>query len=94
MARLERVNELVRRELGQIILREINLEPGVLVTIMEVETSVDLQQAKILISIFPSNKGATTLARIEKNIYHLQQILNKRLRMRPVPKIRFDLVEW
>lgn len=92
MSRLDRVNELIRHELSQILLREVDLESGVLVTIIDVKTSSDLQQANILISIFPSEKTQKIFGKIQKDIFHLQQMLNKRLRMRPVPRIKFDLM--
>ena len=28
---------------------------------------------------------------LRKKVYHIQQILNKKIRMRPVPKIRFEI---
>lgn len=92
MSRLDRVNELIRQELSQILLKEVDLESGVFVTIVDVKTSVDLQQANVLISIFPSEKTQKIFEEIQKDIFRLQQILNKKLRMRPVPRIRFDLV--
>jgi len=87
--RIQKVNELIKRELAQIILKEIDLEPGVLVTITRVETSNDLRGAKIFISILSEEKIEEVFQILNKEIYDLQQKLNKRLNMRPIPKIRF-----
>ena len=88
--RLERVNELLHREISQLFLRELDFY-NTLVTITKVETSVDLREAKIMISVMPYEKSQTALKVLEKNIFDLQQILNKKLKMRPVPKIRFEI---
>jgi len=87
--RIEQVNQLIKEELSQIILREIELPPGTLLTLTRVETSVDLRQAKVFISVIPEGKREKVSEAVNRNIYDLQQRLNKRLNMRPIPKIRF-----
>ena len=44
-----------------------------------------------MISVMPLEKSQTALQILEKNIFDLQQLLNKKLKMRPVPKIRFEI---
>ncbi|MBU4204954.1 30S ribosome-binding factor RbfA [Patescibacteria group bacterium] len=87
--RIERVNSLIQRELGQIIFKEIELPKDILVTLTKVETSIDLANAKVYIAILPSDKAERVLAILNKMVYGLQKTLNRRLRMRPIPKIRF-----
>jgi ribosome-binding factor A len=87
--RLEKINSLLERELGAIILREIEFPANILVTILAVKITEDHKQARVIISVFPFDKSELALEILNKNIYHIQQILNKKLRMRPVPKIFF-----
>lgn len=87
--RIERVNSLIQKELGKIILREVELPAGVLATLTRVETSANLIDAKVYIAVLPSDKIKRVLEILNKIVYELQKILNKRLRMRPIPKIRF-----
>ena len=87
--RIERVNSLIQKELGKIILREVELPVGVLATLTRVETSANLIDAKAYIAVLPSEKTERVLEILNKIIYELQKILNRRLRMRPIPKIRF-----
>lgn len=87
--RIQRVNQLIKRELGPIILKEIEFPSGVLVTLTRVETSVGLKQAKIYVSAIPRIKLDIVLKILNRQIHPLQQKLNKRLRMRPLPKIIF-----
>lgn len=87
--RIERVNSLIQKELGQIILREIELPGNVLVTLTRVESSIDLSVAKVYVAVLPSDKVEWVLGILNKMVYELQKILDKRLRMRPIPRIRF-----
>jgi translation initiation factor IF-2 len=88
--RIKKVNELLKQEISQLLLREIDFG-NILVTITNVETSADLRQTKIKISVMPAEKGEQVLQIIKRDIFNLQQVLNKRLNMRPVPKIRFEI---
>lgn len=87
--RIHQVNQLIKKELSQIILREIDFLPNVLVTLTRVETSANLYQSKIYISCLPEQETKKALEILSSQVWHLQQLLNKRLRMRPVPKIIF-----
>jgi len=87
--RVLRVNQLIQRELSQIILREVEFPSGILVTITRVETSPDLKETKVFISSIPDDQTPKILEILNKLIYQLQQGLNKRLNMKPVPRIRF-----
>jgi ribosome-binding factor A len=91
--RAQQVNSLIRNEFSQILLKEIDLPENALVTLTRVETSSNLIQAKIFISVIPNDESEKILKILNKKIYDLQQKLNKRLKMRPVPKIIFQKEE-
>lgn len=87
--RIERVNSLIQKELGKIICKEIEFPAGCLVTITRVSSSPDLLNAKVFISVLPQEKIERVLEILGKTIYILQKQLDYKLRMRPIPKIRF-----
>ncbi len=87
--RIQQVDILIRRELSQILLKEIEFSSGVLVTVTRVETSPNLAGSSVWVSVLPEKRLKEALEVLNKNIYLLQQRLNKRLKMRPVPKIKF-----
>ena len=87
--RIQKVNELLKRELGKIILKELEFPRDTLITIINVESSPDLREAKIWVSVIPGNQISLALQVLKKNIYGLQKKLDKRLKMRPVPRIEF-----
>ncbi len=89
--RIERINELIKRLVSENILRSLDLDPKIFITITHVETVDNLSEAFIYITVLPEKNSGEILKILNKNIYQLQQILNKQLKMRPVPKIIFKL---
>lgn len=92
--RIKKVNELLRQEINQLLLRQVDFG-DVFVTITQVDTSSDLKYAKIKIIIYPEKETPKIFRILEKNIYGLQQGLNERLRrnIKYVPKIKFEIDE-
>lgn len=91
--RIERVNQLLKEEVGKIIHRDLDLEEDVLVTVSNVDVSRTLEHAKVSISVLPLQNGKKVLDRLNKFIYSIQQELNKKLALRSMPKIFFVLDE-
>ena len=87
--RIKKVNELIKRELGTIILKQVDYPKDLLLTLTKVECSSGLKDAKVWVSIMPEKKAIWILSILQRNIYHIQKTLDKRLKMRPIPKIRF-----
>jgi len=89
--RIKQVNQVILEVLNQVFREECDFPDAALVTILGVETSADLLYSKIVISVFPLMKSKDVLDYLNRNIYNLQQALNKKLNMRPVPKMKFEL---
>ena len=87
--RIEKVNSLLEREIGKILLRDFAFSPDVLVTLTRVESTGNLIEAKAHISVFPEEKSAGILNALKKSTYDIQYQINRTLRMRPIPKIIF-----
>jgi len=90
--RIEKVNSLLRREISQAILKEIDFG-DTLVTITDINTNRNLLESEILITVLPQEKEKEALRVLKNNIYDIQKIIDKRLKMRPVPKICFRIDE-
>lgn len=102
--RIQRVNALIKKEVGKILLREVDFPQSVLATITRVETSANLFEAKVYISVMftrrspkgeggPEEQADRVLQILNKRVYDIQQALNKRLKMRPIPRIEFKKEE-
>ena len=91
--RILKVNKLIKQEIGKIILSEINFPADVMVTVIKAEVSKDLRYADVFISILPFEKGEEIQELLKENMYDIQKTLNKKLFMKPLPRIRFCIDE-
>lgn len=87
--RVNKFNELIKQELGKIIFNFLDVKPGILVTITRVNTAADLFSAIVFVSIYPNSEAEGIFGKMSRSIYEIQQLLNKKLKIRPVPKIIF-----
>lgn len=85
------VDELIRKELANIVLREIEFPHGCLVTIINVKSSPDFTEADIFISVIPPESENKILKLLWKKSGYLQHLLNRKLAMRIVPRINFQI---
>lgn len=86
--RHEKIQELLHHEVARTLQRDFAFA-GVLITVTGTRVSSDGQHAAVSISVFPENDREKVLGILEGAIFHIQQNINRQLRMRPVPKIRF-----
>jgi len=87
--RLEKINSLLRDEISKIILRDFEFSPNILVTLTHVDSSANLIEAKVFISVYPDDQADEIVRQLNKNIYDVQYKINRTLRQRPIPKLRF-----
>ncbi len=87
--RAQRFNKLIKKELGKIIFNFLDAKPGVLVTITQVLTNSNLFTSDVCISVYPPSETKEILDKLNRSIYQIQQLLNRKLEVRPVPKIIF-----
>ncbi|OGQ47169.1 MAG: ribosome-binding factor A [Deltaproteobacteria bacterium RIFCSPLOWO2_02_FULL_44_10] len=86
--RIEKLNNLLREEIAKAVDRELEFPDGYLVTITRVRASDNLYHAAVFFSVLAGD-AEKALVILQKNVYNIQQQINRKLRMRPVPKIRF-----
>jgi ribosome-binding factor A len=89
--RIERVNNLIRREISELIQRQVK-DPrlNTFVTVTEVDTSPDLKYAKIFVScISGKEEEQNTLKVLNAAAGFLRTELARNLRLRRVPELSF-----
>ena len=89
--RIQQVNELIRQELSKLFVKEISFPKDCLVTITKVDTSKDLGQTKVLVSIMPAGQQEKAVRLLNKQAGHLQFLLGKIIVIRQIPKLLFQL---
>jgi ribosome-binding factor A len=88
--RHERVRELLKRELGEIIRRQIPLEQGGVISVNEVALAGDLQSARVFVSIIgTSEQQKCGLELLQQNVVAIQNLLGQAVVLRYTPHLRF-----
>ena len=87
--RILKINKLIKQELGKIILTDADFPKNAMITITKVKTSADLRYADVFISILPAEKDVEVEKILKENIYFIQGKLNKKLHLKPLPRIKF-----
>ncbi|MBU8906969.1 30S ribosome-binding factor RbfA [Desertibacillus haloalkaliphilus] len=92
--RANRVGEQMKKELSDIIMREIK-DPRVdFVTVTGVDVTGDLQQAKVFITVLGDDqKKEDTLKGLSKASGFIRSEIGKRIRLRKTPEISFEFDE-
>lgn len=86
--RLDRVNELLKREISTVVQKEFEFAAGCLVTVSAVEVAPDLRDAKVWVSVL-GKADATVLDKLNKNHGLIQSRVSKRVVLRCTPVLRF-----
>ena len=87
--RLLRVNEVLKRELSGIIMREMKFEKG-LVTINQVDATSDLKNAHVFVSVL-GTAGASVINQLEAHRAALQSAVAKHVVLKYTPHLVFHL---
>ena len=90
--RLGRINEEYRKELSQIIDRDLK-NPNVtgLISVTKVKVTTDLKFAKVYVSILNSKNVRDTLAGLKKSSGFIRSELARRVNLRNTPELIFVL---
>ena len=83
-----KIGSLIQEELSKIIAKEVEFD-NALVTIVRVEISPDLLQARISLGIIPTEKEIPVFEQLEKRRRELEYRLLKKMNIRPMPHLKF-----
>ena len=92
--RLTRVNELIKRELSDLITRfSIAPSPSVLISVTEVRTSVDLRNATVSVSVFNGDKivNRQVLEALNSKRRDFQSAMARTLGFKHTPVLNFRI---
>jgi ribosome-binding factor A len=91
-ARTDRIDELLRQEIGEIFRRDVD-DPRIgFITITDVETAPDLRHARMLVSVIGQpEERKQTLAAMGRAMPFVRHELGKRLRLKRIPEFHLEL---
>ena len=89
--RIQRVNELILRALGEIILKEYDFMKVDGVTITSVDTSKDLRAAKVCFSTYKGDQDTALIVQNQLNSEQsrIRRLLAKNIRLKYLPELSF-----
>jgi ribosome-binding factor A len=92
--RTDRVDELLRQEIGAILTRDLE-DPRVgFATITDVETTPDLRHARVWVSVIGGEEDrAATVAALTGAMGFVRRELGRRLRLKRIPELHLRLDE-
>lgn len=90
-SRLPKINRLIQKELGELLLIEAKKMPGVIISVTNVRVSADLSVAHAYLSVFPSERSDELVSNINENVKTVRYDLGRRLRnqLRIIPELTF-----
>ncbi len=90
--RLDRVNEVLRRELGTLLPKRLQLL-DLIVTVVDVTVSADLKHADVYLSILGATPAdeAFVMGKIFSARSDIQAMIGKRVPMKFTPRLHFKL---
>ena len=86
--RTDRIDQILRQEIGRALEREVS-DPRIgFVTVTDVETAADLSRAKVWVSIIGStDERKETLSALRKAMPFIRHGLNTKIRLRRIPEL-------
>ena len=92
--RTERVDELLRQEIGDLLRREVADQRIGFVTITRVDTAPDLSHARVWVSIIGQQaERSVTLSALRRAMPFIRHQLGGRVRLRRIPDLHVELDE-
>ncbi|MBM3834205.1 MAG: 30S ribosome-binding factor RbfA [Verrucomicrobia bacterium] len=92
--RLQRVRELLKRQIGEVIRRELPIDQAGIITVNDVEVSPDLHSATVFVGVVGTEeqrkRGLTLLQNERKKI---QGMVGRAIVLKYTPQLRFVMDE-
>ena len=90
--RVEKVQELMKQEISEIILRELKDPRLGFITVTDVECTGDLREAKIYVSLMGSEKQIKdSWEGLQSSLRYIRREIGQRIRLRFTPELKFEL---
>lgn len=92
--RQKKIAGIIQKDIAEIIQEALrNAHKGVIVSVTEVKVTPDIMEAKVYLSVFPSEHRSALMIEIEKHKTLIRHQLAIRIKnqMRRVPELRFEV---
>ena len=86
--RLEKVNELMKREIGTFVQKEYEW-PGTIVSILDVEVTEDLREGRVWVGVVGRMHPDQVLDKLNRKHGDIQRAVSRRVVLRNTPRLTF-----
>lgn len=86
--RLDKVNELMKREIGTFVQKEFEW-PGTIVSILDVEITEDLKEGCVWVGVVGRMAPSQVIEKLSRKRGDIQRAVSRRVVMRNTPKLTF-----
>ncbi len=86
--RLDKVNELLKREIGTCVQREFEW-PGTIVSILDVEVTEDLREARVWVGVVGKMDATAVVEKLTRARGSIQGTVSRRVTLRNTPRLSF-----
>ncbi len=86
--RLDKVNELMKREIGSFVQKEFEW-PGTIVSILDVEITEDLKEGRVWVGVVGRMAPSQVIEKLSRKRGDIQRAVSRRVVMRNTPKLTF-----
>ena len=86
--RLEKVNEVMKREIGTFVQKELEW-PGTIVSILDVEVTEDLREGRVWVGVVGRMHPDQVLDKLNRKRGDIQHAVSRRVVLRNTPRLTF-----
>ncbi len=86
--RLDKVNELMKREIGTFVAKEFEW-PGTIVSILGVEITEDLREGRVWVGVVGRMHPSQVIEKLSKHRGDIQHAVSRRVTLRCTPRLSF-----
>ncbi len=91
--RLEKINATLHEYIGDLIQKELDYSQEYLITITRVDTSPDLKNATVFVSVLPDNRRGSAIELLSRSAGRIKSGLYKLMKTKNVPNLHFKIDE-
>ena len=86
--RLDKVNELMKREIGTFVQKEFDW-PGTIVSILDVEITEDLKEGRVWVGVVGRMAPSQVVEKLSRKRGDIQRAVSRRVVLRNTPRLTF-----
>jgi ribosome-binding factor A len=88
--RIDRVSEMIRREISMIIDRELDRSGDIMISVSDVEVSRDLRHAKVYVMVYADEESTLkTVDELNDESKYIRKLLAERIQLKYLPSLTF-----